>query len=110
MVKLQQRNMQLTRMYKKSQATLGICGVGENTTAAHDNLTDPPATISWRSKNETFKRQVTEAINNVVVRHTHWSLKREGALIAQAVWALDGTLLELLNLSRKHFRENVFTF
>ena len=118
MIQLQQRNMQATRMNKKLRATLDILRrtAGDDTaTAANDdsgnNLTDPTTspTISWRTKNENFKRQVTEAINSTLMSQNRWSLKRKCALVAQAVWAFVGTLPELLNLSRKHFRDNVFT-
>ena len=68
--------------------------------------TNRAGTTSYTS-NDGFKHEVTEAINNVLKRHTRWGSKRTGALVAQAVWAQGGTKPELLKLSRKHFRDHV---
>jgi hypothetical protein len=61
------------------------------------------------TSNESFKYEVTEAINDVLGRHTSWGTKRTGALVAQAVWARGGSVPELLKFARKHFRDHVFT-
>ena len=61
------------------------------------------------SNNEKFKLQVVDAINKVSERKTRWSSKRTSMLVAQAVWAHEGFLPELLKLSRKYFRQKIFT-
>jgi hypothetical protein len=60
-------------------------------------------------RNESFKQELMEAINHVLGKYSRWSSKRTGALVAQTVWAHDGFLPELVKLSRKYFRANVFT-
>ena len=50
-----------------------------------------------------------EAINRVMGRYSCWSSKRTGALVAQAVWAHNGFIPELVKLSCQYFRANVFT-
>ncbi len=71
---------------------------GEARRTVSTNEGDQPS-----SRNESFKLQVVEAIYKVLARYSRWSTKHTGTLVAQAVWAWEGFLPELLKLSRKHF-------
>ena len=61
------------------------------------------------TRNKAFKHQVMEAINEVLRRYPRWSPKRTGALVAQTLWEQAVNLPELLKLSRKYYRDKVFT-
>jgi hypothetical protein len=64
---------------------------------------------SASSQNEVFINAVLESIADVLRMYPRWNTKRTGSLIAQAVWSQQSNLPELLKLSRRHFRDNVFT-
>jgi hypothetical protein len=52
---------------------------------------------------------VLQSIQDVLKKYPRWNSKRTGPLVAQVVWNEGSNLPELLKLSRKHFRDNVFT-
>ena len=62
-----------------------------------------------RSWNQVFKDEVLQSIQDVLKKYPRWNSKRTGPLVAQTVWNEDSNRPELLKLSRKHFRDNVFT-
>jgi hypothetical protein len=62
-----------------------------------------------RSWNQVFKNEVLQSIQDVLKKYPRWNSKRTGPLVAQVVWNEGSNLPELLKLSRKHFRDNVFT-
>jgi hypothetical protein len=64
---------------------------------------------STDSRNEVFRNQVRESIDDVVRLYPRWHTKRTGSLIAQAVWSDQSNLPELLKLSRRYFRDKVFS-
>ena len=92
------RNKQLVVALMK---TLQCDGGGRRDDNEHGDISS--------SNNEKFKLQVVDAINKVSERKTRWSSKRTSMLVAQAVWAHEGFLPELLKLSRKYFRQKIFT-
>jgi hypothetical protein len=91
LLQVQIRNM--SRKIKKWQAA-----------DVNEALLDPNV-----SRNDVFKQKVVESINKVLIRYPRWSSNRTGALVVQALWSQEVNLPELLKLSRKYFRENVFT-
>ena len=95
-VLLQQRIKQLVRKNKHL----------EDLVARNIGAGDSSAVVS---RNEVFKSQIVESINTILQMYPRWSVKRTGPLVAQALWNQEVNQPELLKLSRKYFRDTVFT-
>lgn len=100
---LRRKNQEMARTNKELRLAL------EKASGDTRNINCNESGQQTKSRNESFKRQVVEAINKVLSKHARWSIHRTGTLVAQAVWAQGCFLPELLKLSRSHFRQHVFT-
>ena len=76
--------------------------------ASRRSVVTDPATDPVGS-DKTFKEEVVDVINHIMRKYSRWSSKRKGALVAKAVWDHNECVPELVKLSRRYFRANVFT-